>query len=93
MSERCPTCGQPMPTEPTSLLSYLRGLRKARKLTLRQVGELLVPPRSTAAVSDMETGHNQMSVGTLRQLATIYEADPMELARWVLHEPTEAGGR
>lgn len=52
----------------------LRCLRRSRGLTQIQVGALLWPPRSGAAVSDIERGVTLVTVELLAQFARVLRA-------------------
>ena len=69
---RCPTCGRPMADAPDPLLARLVAARHRAGLSGRAVGKLLDPPRTHAAISDIERGKTRLTVGLLRQFAVLY---------------------
>jgi transcriptional regulator with XRE-family HTH domain len=77
MTETCPACGQPVSGDP--LLATLRRLRLSVGLTQGEVGQMLMPPRSHAAVSDIERGETVLTVPLLRQLAAIYRTTTVDV--------------
>lgn len=76
MSDICPACGHPLPD---TTRARLRQMRQMRGLTCKAVGQLLDPPRSHAAVSDIERGKTRLTVDLLRQFARLYATTPAAL--------------
>jgi transcriptional regulator with XRE-family HTH domain len=80
-----------------SLGVWLQKLRRASGLSLRQVEEATVREVSNAYLSQLETGKiAKPSPNILHALARVYDTryeDLMELAGYVLSEPTQARGR
>jgi transcriptional regulator with XRE-family HTH domain len=57
----------------------LRAARKMRGLTGTQVGRLLQPPITYAAVSDMERGIMRVRLDRIHELATVLDVTPAQL--------------
>lgn len=72
-----------------ALCRHLHDLRVSRRMHLADVGARLEPPMRAAQVSGIERGVLPLTVGVLRQLAVIYEADPQAIARLILQFPAE----
>lgn len=62
--------------------SPLRDARLSAKLNQGEVGKRLNPPRSHAAVSDIERGKTALTTDLLEQFAAIYGVAPAVLAGW-----------
>ena len=73
---RCPTCGQPLAS---TLLTALRDARVNAGLNGREFGRLLSPPRTHAAVSDIERGKTRITIDLLLQWGRICGVDPAML--------------
>lgn len=75
----CPACGCDVDREPT-LGEYLRGLRRARDLTLREVERLTGGTVSNPYLCQLETGKvKNPSPAVLDDLAWAYGVDYHEL--------------
>jgi DNA-binding Xre family transcriptional regulator len=57
----------------------IREVRKARKLTLHEVGARCVPPTTAQTIGRLETGMRTVSVGWLNRIAKALGVEPSEL--------------
>jgi DNA-binding Xre family transcriptional regulator len=57
----------------------IREVRKAKKLTLLEVGERCVPPTTAQTIGRLETGMRTVSVGWLNRIAKALGVEPSEL--------------
>ena len=78
----CPTCGQPIKHDETTLAGFLRARREERGLSLRAVAKITGDAISCPYLSQVEMGHiADISARKLMALADAYGLDPGALMR------------
>ena len=63
------------------MITAIREVRKAKKLTLAEVGELCVPPTTAQTIGRLETGTRTVSVGWLNRIANALGVEAGDLVR------------
>lgn len=61
------------------MLTRIREVRKAKRLTLLDVAERCVPPTTAQTIGRLETGTRTVSVGWLNRIAAALEVDAADL--------------
>lgn len=61
------------------MITRIRDVRKAKRLTLHQVAERCVPPTTAQTIGRLETGMRTVSVGWLNRIARALDVEPSEL--------------
>ena len=63
------------------MITAIREVRKAKKLTLAEVGERCVPPTTAQTIGRLETGTRTVSVGWLNRIAKALGVEAADLVR------------
>lgn len=63
------------------MLSRVRDVRKAKRLTLADVAERCNPPTTAQTIGRLETGTRTLSLGWLNRIAAALGVDPSELVQ------------
>ena len=63
------------------MITRIREVRRARKLTLDDVARRCVPPTTPQTIGRLETGTRTVSVGWLNRIAAALEVEPGDLVR------------
>jgi transcriptional regulator with XRE-family HTH domain len=61
------------------MITRIREVRKARRLTLHQVAERCIPPTTAQTIGRLETGMRTVSVSWLNRIAKALDVEPSEL--------------
>lgn len=61
------------------MITRIREVRKARRLTLQQVADRCQPPTTAQTIGRLETGARTVSVGWLNRIARALDVDPSDL--------------
>src|SRR5579862_6852552 len=64
-----------------AVISRIRDVRRARRMTLQQVAEACVPPTTAQTIGRLETGMRTVSVGWLNRIAAALGVEAAELVR------------
>jgi len=59
----------------------IRDIRKAKGLTLADLGAACIPPTTAQTIGRLETGMRQLSLGWMNRIATALEVEPAALMR------------
>ncbi|MES2986789.1 MAG: helix-turn-helix transcriptional regulator [Pseudomonadota bacterium] len=63
------------------MITAIREVRRAKKLTLDDVAQRCVPPTTAQTIGRLETGTRTVSVGWLNRIAAALEVDAADLVR------------
>lgn len=63
------------------MITAIREVRRAKKLTLAEVGERCVPPTTAQTIGRLETGTRTVSVGWLNRIADALGVDAADLVK------------
>jgi transcriptional regulator with XRE-family HTH domain len=63
------------------MITAIREVRRAKKLTLAEVGALCVPPTTAQTIGRLETGTRTVSVGWLNRIAKALEVEAADLVK------------
>jgi transcriptional regulator with XRE-family HTH domain len=63
------------------MISRIRDVRRARRMTLRQVAEACDPPTTAQTIGRLETGMRTVSVGWLNRIAAALGVETSDLVR------------
>ena len=63
------------------MINSIRGLRRAKGLTLEEVAARCVPPTTAQTIGRLETGTRTLSLGWLNRIAAALDVEPRELVR------------
>jgi len=69
----------------TTLAGRLRQARESIGISQAAVALSLVPPKQRSSITRYESGHDEPSLETVRQLATVLNVEPCWLAWGVEH--------
>jgi transcriptional regulator with XRE-family HTH domain len=69
------------------MITAIREVRKAKRLTLAEVGERCVPPTTAQTIGRLETGTRTVSIGWLNRIAGALEVEASDLVK--MPEQTE----
>ncbi|HEX8573319.1 MAG TPA: helix-turn-helix transcriptional regulator [Allosphingosinicella sp.] len=61
------------------MITRIREVRRARKLTLQDVADRCAPPTTPQTIGRLETGARTVSVGWLNRIARALDVDPADL--------------
>ncbi len=63
------------------MISRIRDIRRARKMTLQQVANACVPPTTAQTIGRLETGMRTVSVGWLNRIAAALGVEASDLVQ------------
>ncbi len=64
-----------------AMISRIREIRRARRMTLQQVAEACVPPTTAQTIGRLETGMRTVSVGWLNRIAAALGVEAADLVQ------------